>query len=68
MLGKIVQHNLWPFVRRNDLILKKAHFVYAIHLRLTFCLRKHILGVILEACDESNTCLPFGCQLTQIIL
>jgi len=26
------------------------------------------LGVILEACDESNTGLPFGCLLTQIIL
>jgi hypothetical protein len=49
MLAKIVQHNLWPTVRRNDLC-------------------KHILGVILEACDESNTGLPFGCLLTQIIL
>jgi hypothetical protein len=26
------------------------------------------LGVILEARDESNTDLPFGCLLTQIIL
>jgi hypothetical protein len=64
MLAKIVQHNLWPVVRRNDLILKKAHFVYAIHLRLPLCLYKHILGVILEARDESNTSLPFGCLLT----
>jgi hypothetical protein len=24
MLAKIVQHNLWPVVRRSDLILKKA--------------------------------------------
>jgi hypothetical protein len=28
---------------------------------------KHILGVILEACDEGNTDLSFGCLLTQII-
>jgi hypothetical protein len=48
--------------------LKRAQFVYAIHLRLPFCLCKHILGVILEARDESNTGLPFGCLLTQIIL
>jgi hypothetical protein len=68
MLAKIVQHNLWPVVRRSDLILKKAQFVYAIHLHLPFCLCKHILGVILEARDESNTGLPFGCLLTQIIL
>jgi hypothetical protein len=68
MLAKIVQHNLWPVVRRSDLILKKAQFVYAIHLRLPFCLCKHILGVILEASDEGNTGLPFGCLLTQIIL
>jgi hypothetical protein len=24
MLAKIVQHNLWPVVRRSDLILKRA--------------------------------------------
>jgi hypothetical protein len=68
MLAKIVQHNLWPIVRRSDLILKRSQLVYAIHLRLPFCLCKHILGVILEARDERNTGLPFGCLLTQIIL
>lgn len=68
MLAKIVQHNLWPVVRRSDLILKRAKFVYSIHLRLPFCLCKHILGVILEARDVSNTGLPFGCLPTQIIL
>jgi hypothetical protein len=64
MLAKIVQHNLWPVVRHSDLILKRAQFVYAIHLRLPFCLCKHILGIILEAYDESNIGLPFGCLLT----
>jgi hypothetical protein len=44
LLAKIVQHNLWPVVRRSDLTLKKAQFVYAIHLRLPFCLCKHING------------------------
>lgn len=68
MLAKIVQHNLWPITRRSDLILKKAQFVYAIHLRLPLCLCKHILGVMLEARDENNAGLPFGCLLTQIIL
>lgn len=68
MLAKIVQHNLWPVARRSDLILKKAQFVYSIHLRLPFCLCKHILGVILEARDENNTGLPFCCLITQIIL
>jgi len=68
MLAKIVQHNLWPTVKRSDLILKRAQFIYAIHLRLPFCLCKHILGAILEARDEGNTGLPFGCLLTQIIL
>jgi hypothetical protein len=68
LLAEIVQHNLWPVVRRNDLILKKAQFVYAIHLRLPFCLCKHIMSVMLEARDERHTGLPFGCLLTQIIL
>jgi hypothetical protein len=68
LLAKIVQHNLWPVVKRSDLILKKAQFVYAIHLRLPFCLCKHIMSVMLEARDEGNTSLPFGCLLTQIIL
>jgi hypothetical protein len=68
MLAKIVQHNLWPVARPSDLILKRTQFVYAVHLRLPFCLCKHILGVMLEARDESNTGLPFGCLITQIIL
>jgi hypothetical protein len=54
MLAKIVQHSLWPVVRCSDLILKMAQFVYAICLRLPFCLCKHILGAILEARDEGN--------------
>jgi hypothetical protein len=68
MLAKIVQYNLWPIARRSDLILKRAQFVYAVHLCLPFCLCKHILGVMLEARHESNTGLPFGCLITQIIL
>ncbi|XP_062163695.1 uncharacterized protein LOC133870547 [Alnus glutinosa] len=68
MLDKMIQHNLWLVIRRSDLILKRAQFVYAISLRLPFCLYKHILGVILEALNESNAGLPFGCLFTQIIL
>jgi hypothetical protein len=64
MLAKIVQQNIWPVARRSDLILKRAQFVYAIHLRLPFCLCKHILGVILEARDERTAGLPFGYLLT----
>jgi hypothetical protein len=68
LLAKIFQHNLWPTARRNDLILKRAQFLYAICLRLPFCMCKHILDVMLEARDENNTGLPFGCLITQIIL
>jgi len=68
LLAKIVQHNLWIVVRRSDLTLKKAQLVYAIHLVLPFCLCKHIMSMMLEARDEGNTGLPFGCLLTQIIL
>jgi hypothetical protein len=64
LLAKIVQHNLWPVVRRSDLILKKAKLVYAIHIRWHFCLCKHIMSVMLKALDEGNTGLPFGCLLT----
>jgi hypothetical protein len=68
MLAKIVQQNLWSVVRRGHLILKRAQFVYAISLRLPFCLCKHIMSVMLEAHDKSNTGLPYGCLLAQIIL
>jgi hypothetical protein len=68
MLAKIIQQNIWPVARRSDLILKRPQFVYVIHLCLPFCLCKHILGVMLEARDESTAGLPFGCLLTQIIL
>jgi hypothetical protein len=62
LLAKIVQHNLWPVVRPSDLILKKAQFIYSIHLRLPFCLCKHIMSVMLEARDEVNTGLA-ACSL-----
>jgi len=68
MLAKIIQQNIWPVAQHSDLILKRTQFVYAIHLRLPFCLCKHILGVILEARDESIAGLPFGCLFTQIVL
>jgi hypothetical protein len=64
MLAKIIQQNIWPVAQRSDLILKRAQFVYAVHLRLPFCLCKHILGVMLEAHDDGNAGLPFGCLLT----
>jgi hypothetical protein len=53
MLAKIVQHNLWSTVRLSDLILKRAPFVYAIHLRLPFCLRKHIWRLVMRAIPVS---------------
>jgi hypothetical protein len=52
----------------SSLILKRVEFLYVVCLWLPFCLCKHILGVILEAWDESSMGLPFGCLLTQIIL
>jgi hypothetical protein len=55
LLAKIVQHNLWPTVRRSDLNLKKAQFLYAIVMRLPFCLCKQILDIMLEARDEHTT-------------
>jgi hypothetical protein len=65
MLAKIIQQNIWLVARRSDLILKRAQFVYAIHLCLPFCLCKHILGVMLEARDESTASLPFGCLFSR---
>jgi len=64
MLAKIIQQNIWSVARRSDLILKWAQFVYAVHLRLPFCLCKHILGVMLEARDGGTAGLPFGCLFT----
>jgi hypothetical protein len=52
LLAKIVQHNLWPTVRRSELILKRAQFLYAIVMRMLFCLCKHILNRMLEMRDE----------------
>jgi hypothetical protein len=68
LLAKIVQHNLWPTIRRSELILKRAQFLYAIVMRLSFCLCKHILNIMLESRDEHTTGLPFACLVTKIIL
>jgi hypothetical protein len=68
LLAKIVQHNLWLTVHRRELILKRAQFLYAIVIRLPFCLCKHILNIMLESRDEHTTGLPFACLVTKIIL
>jgi hypothetical protein len=68
LLAKIVQHNLWLIVPRSDLIQKRAQFLYAIVMRLPFCLCKHILNIMLEVRDKNTTELPFGCLIMQIIM
>jgi hypothetical protein len=68
LLEKIVQHNLWPTVRRSDLIQKRAQFLYAIIMRFPFCLCKHILNIMMEARDETTTGLPFSYFIPQIIM
>jgi len=68
LLAKIVHHNIWPTVRRSDLIQKRAQFLYALIMRLPFCLCKHILNIMLEAQDENTTGLSFACLITQIIM
>jgi hypothetical protein len=68
LLIKIVQHNLPPTVRRSDMIEKRSQFLYAIVMRLPFCLCKHMLNIMLEAQDEKTKGLPFGCLITQIIM
>jgi hypothetical protein len=68
LLAKIVEHNLWPIVRRSDLILKRAQFLYAICLTLPLCLCKHIVDIMLEVRDENNIGHPFGYLIIQIIL
>jgi hypothetical protein len=68
LLTKIVQHNLWPTVCRSELILKRAQFLYAIVMRLPFCLCNHILNILLESINDHATGLPFVCLVTKIIL
>jgi hypothetical protein len=51
LLEKIVLHNLWPTTRRSELVLKRAQFLYALCIRLPFCLCKHILNLMPEMRD-----------------
>jgi len=67
-LAKVVITNLWPQAHRSELTLKKATLLYAIVMRTPFCLCKHILHTMLEVRDKKNTCLSFGCLITQICL
>jgi hypothetical protein len=67
-LAKVVITNLWPQARRSELTLKKATLLYAIVMRTSFCLCKHILHTMLEVRDEKNNSLSFGCFITQICL
>jgi hypothetical protein len=68
LFAKIVLHNFWPTVCRNELILKRAQFLYALVIRLPFCLCKHILSIMIESRDEHSTGLPFACLITKLIV
>jgi hypothetical protein len=58
----------WPTARRSELVLKRARFLYALVMRMPFCLYKHILQIMLEMRDEHATGLPFACLVTKIRL
>jgi hypothetical protein len=68
LLVKIVLHNLCPTARRSELVLKRAQFLYALCMRMPFCLCKHILNLMLEMRDEHSTGLPFACLITRLII
>jgi hypothetical protein len=65
LLAKIFLHNLWPRANRSELVLKRAKFLYALVMRMPFCLCKHILQTMLEIRDEHSIGLPFVCHVTK---
>lgn len=68
LLAKIVLHNLWPTIRRTELVLKRVQFIYALCMRMPFCMFKHILSRMLEMRDDHSTGLPFACLVTKFCL
>jgi len=68
LLAKIVLHNLWLTARRSELVLKSAQFLYALCMRMLFCLCKHILNLMLEMRDEHSTGVLFACLITRLII
>jgi hypothetical protein len=51
-----------------ELVLKRAQFLYALCMRIPFCLYKYILNLILEMRDEHSIGLPFACLITKLIV
>jgi hypothetical protein len=68
LLAKIVLHILWPTARRSEPVLKRDRFLYALVMRMPFCLCKHILQTMLEMRDEHSIGLPFPCLIMKICL
>jgi hypothetical protein len=68
LLAKIVLHNLWATARRSELVLKRARFLYALVMRMPFCLYKNILQIMLKTRDAYATGLPFACLVMKICL
>jgi hypothetical protein len=68
LLAKIVLHNQWPTTCRSELVLKRAQFLYALCMRMPFCMCKHILNRILEMRDDHSTGLQFACLVTKFYL
>jgi hypothetical protein len=67
LVTKIIQHNLFSTIRKSELILKRAQFLYAIIMWLPFCICKHILNCMIEMKVDASTRLPFACLITEII-
>jgi len=67
LLAKIVLHNMWPITRRSELVLKRARILYALIMRMLFCLCKHIMHTMLEMRDEHSTGLPFARLVMKIV-
>jgi hypothetical protein len=66
LLARIVLQNLWPLVRRSQLTLSRARFLYVLIHRVLFCLCKHIVQTMLEMKDDNQVGLPYGCLVTRI--
>jgi hypothetical protein len=68
LLVEIVLHNLWPTARLIELVLKRVRFLYALLMKMAFCLCKHIVHTMLEMRDDHSTSVPFACLVTKICL
>ncbi|KAE8055922.1 hypothetical protein FH972_012731 [Carpinus fangiana] len=66
-LSQIVSANIWLVGHYTDFGVDRAAFLFALTTGVPIDFSTHAIQLMLTAYEVDNSCLPFGCLITQIL-